>query len=64
MADDTTTPTGTPPTTEAIRLRAAWLCGLGEDEREALVTVPLRQVDALFAVWLDVRGLVGQHGGG
>jgi len=59
-----TTMTGTPPTTDALRLRAAWLHDLGEDGRDALVAVPLRQVDALFAVWLDVRGPVGDHGGG
>jgi hypothetical protein len=60
-----TTPEGTTPTaTETIRLRATWLCALPDDERNALDGIPLREVDARFAAWLDGWDAVGEHGGG
>lgn len=57
---------GDPPVVawEQIRLRAAWLHDLPDEERDELFGVPLRVVDARFAEWLDARSGVRDDGGG
>jgi hypothetical protein len=45
------------PAMEArLRLRAQWLCTLSQADLERLQDMTLREVDDLFARWLDRAG--------
>jgi len=39
-----------------LRLRAQWLCSLSQADLERLQDMTLREVDDLFARWLDRAG--------
>lgn len=49
---------------DQIRLRAQWLRGLSPEDRDELDGATLREVDARFDAWMDLRVRVGDDGGG